>query len=94
MSSDDARAEYKAPKTQGFKVVNGKSVVLSLPSAVAIICIVVSMIAAYFVTYSDLRAEVTTNCEKIKAQDKYFEREFERIRSDLTEIKDMIKEIK
>lgn len=78
-------------ETRDIKVVDGKSVVLSLPSAITIVVLLCGMIAAYFATYSNLRAEVVTNSEKIKAQEKYFEKEFERVNRKLDEIERLLR---
>jgi cell division protein FtsL len=78
-------------ETKTMKVIDGRSVVLSIPSVITIVIILVGIIAAYFATYSDLRAEVTSNHEKIQAQEKYFEKEFQRIHEQLREIKGLIR---
>ena len=78
----------------GVKAVNGRNLVLSMPSAIAIIVLLVGIVASYFAMYTDLQAAITTNTERIKSQDRYFEKEFEHIRNDLTEIKEILREDK
>jgi cell division protein FtsL len=77
--------------TRTMKVINGKSIVLTMPSIIAIMVILVGMVAAYFTTYSDLRAEVSSQGEKIKSQEKYFEKEFERVNRKLDDIERLLR---
>ena len=77
-------------ETKTVKVINGKSMVISFPVAISIITILIGIVAGYFTFYSDIRAQVVANDERVASQKEFFGREFERIYKELDSIKHML----
>jgi hypothetical protein len=77
-------------ETKTVKVINGKSMVISFPVAISIITILIGIVAGYFTFYSDIRAQVVANDERVASQKEFFGRELERIYKELDSIKHML----